>query len=352
MGGDPAVLSDSPGGRAGHLLAGDAVPHHYTIQHLDMAKESEPPAGVKRKNETEMDLEGALSPHRRGSGAVTMEAITALFAKQTRDIQEGTAVQITDALRTFEENTLKRMIDKTEEKVSQLVKTQDDKIDEMQRTTAALLDRVKRLEEKPAPSSGGSTADGGDRLAMVVGGWKAETHKDLILADFNSMVKELDVDQYMDGEYFVPGLRNSVAIVPFQVRQGESDSQARQRLNKAVGVIRDARLQTQNLPEGGVVWAAVSRPRAARQLAAHAGKVRKCLYLLDMNARNSECEYSTGSVWLSNKLLASATRPMPKHEHVLEGKQASSWLDAQALSELVPCAIHRVEEAWKQCFES
>ena len=116
-----------------------------------------------------------------GGGGVTIEAITALLAKQTRDIRESTSEQITEALRSFEENTLRKMLDKTEEKVSQMVRGQDDKIDEMRRTTAALLERVQKLEDKPALSSNGSTAEGGDRLALVVGGWKADTHKDLIL---------------------------------------------------------------------------------------------------------------------------------------------------------------------------
>ena len=150
----------------------------------------------------------------------------------------------------------------------------------------------------------------------------------------------------------MPGLRNSVAIVPFHARQGEAEHQVRKRMSKTMGSIREARLQTQNLPEGGVVWAAVSRPKAARQLAAHAGKVRKCLYLLDVNSRNSECEYLTGTVWLNNVLLASASRPAPRHEQILDGKLANSWLDAQAVANAVPCAVHRVQEAWKKCFES
>ena len=317
-----------------------------------MSKDFESPAGTKRKSETEMDLEETSSPQRRGAGAVTLEAIAAMFAKQTKEIQEGTSGQITEALREFEEKTLKRMIDNTEERVSQMVKGQDGKIEELQKSTAALLERVKRLEDKPAPSSGGSTAEGGDRMAMVVGGWKADTHKDLILADLKSLAKELDLDQWLDGEHFVPGLRSSVAIVPFHPRQGETEHQARQRLNKAIGVIREARLQTQNLPEDGVVWAAVSRPKATRLLAAHAGKVRKCLYMLDVNARNSECEYSTGTVWLGSVLLASATRPTPKHDQVLEGRLANSWLDARAVANAVPCAVHRVQEAWKKCFDN
>ena len=214
------------------------------------------------------------------------------------------------------------------------------------------VDRVRKLEARPAGSSVASTSEGGDRLALVVGGWKAETRKDLILADFESLVKELDLKPLLDGGHFVPGIRSSVAIVPFHARDGEPEHQVRDRMSKVIQTVREARLQTQHLPENASVWAAVSRPRAARQPAAHAGKVRKCLYSLEVNAKNSECEYSTGTVWLGNVLLASASRPKPDREDIVEGKLQGSWVDALAIANAVPCAVHRVRDAWKKCLES
>ena len=101
-------------------------------------------------------------------------------------------------------------------------------------------------------------------------------------------------------------------------------------MNKVIQLVREAKLQTQNVPDDASVWAAVSRPKATRQLATHAGKVRKCLYMLGINARNSECEYSTGTVWLSQVLLASATRPLPSRDTILPGMVPNSWLDAEA----------------------
>ena len=201
--------------------------------------------------------------------------------------------------------------------------------------------------------SADSTATGGsERLALVVGGWKPETHRDLILADFQSLTKELDIASLLDGEHFVPGLRASVTIVPIVVREGETEQQAKQRMTKVIQTVRDARMQTQNLPDDSTIWAAMSRPKAARQLAAYAGKVRKCLYTLDVNAKRSECEYSSGSVWLGGVLLASATRQPPLRETILKGKAPNSWLDAQAVANAVPCAVHGVETAWKTIMES
>ena len=275
--------------------------------------ESEPTRS-KRKSEGDPEGEDGLSPSRRGKDGLTLEAITALFAQQTREIKASTSVQINEAIRNLEEKTLKRM-DQTAERVEKMVQGHEGKIVELQRTTQTLLDRVWDLEDRPAPASVGSAATAGeDRRALVVGGWKPDTHKDLILADFRSLVKELDLTQLLDEDFFVPGLKHSVVIVPIALREKETEQQARHRMNKVVQVVREARLQIQNRPDGASVWAAVSRPRATRLLPAHAGKVRKCLYLLEVNARGTECEYLTGSVWSNNTLLASATRPQPKRD--------------------------------------
>ena len=313
--------------------------------------ESESTRG-KRKSEGEPDGDEALSPHRRGGSPLTVEMITALLAKQTREIQEGTSRQIHEAVKNLEEKTLKR-IDKVEEKVDKMVKGQDGKIEDIRQKTEAMLERIQRLEERPPSAyAGSSTTAGEDRRALVVGGWKADTHRDLILADFKSLLQELELGKLLDGEFFVPGLKHNVVIVPILLRDRETEQEARQRMTKVVQIVREARLQTQNLPDNSSVWAAISKPRAARQLASHAGKVRKCLYLLDINARNSECEYSTGSVWLNDTLLASAVKQPPKRDTVLQGKLANSWVDAQAIAHAVPCAVKRVEDAWQQCMAS
>ena len=113
-------------------------------------------------------------------------------------------MQINDAIKNLEEKTLNR-IGQTEDRVVKMVQGQDDKIQEMQKTTAALLDRVRALEDRPA-ASGASTATGGggDRLALVVGGWKRDTHRDLILSDFQSLVKELELGSLLDGSTLSP----------------------------------------------------------------------------------------------------------------------------------------------------
>ena len=307
------------------------------------------PSGTKRKSE--METEGdAASPTRRPGSGLTLESITALLANQTREIQDSTSKQINVALQALEDKTLKRM-EATEEKVVTAVKAQDIKIAELGTRTEALLERVKLLESKPSGGSAGSTEEGGERLALVMGGWKRDTHRDHILQDFAAMGKDLDLGEFLDGEHFVPGIRSSVVIVPFLVRAAETETSTRNRMSKVLQLVREAKMQTQHLPENATIWAAVSRPRAVRKMAAHAGKVRRCLYLLDINAKNSECEYSSGSVWLGGNLLASASRARPTRDNILDGIVAGGWLDAQAVAHAVPCALKRVEEAWKQCLE-
>ena len=99
-------------------------------------------AGTKRKSESEREGADAVSPQRRGSSALTLDAVTALFAQQTRDIKESTSLQINAAIKNLEEKTLQR-IDLTEERVTGMVKQQDGKIQEVQNTTAGLQKESK-----------------------------------------------------------------------------------------------------------------------------------------------------------------------------------------------------------------
>ena len=336
------ACGDSPRGDPEHPPGGDAELPAGAIKFTMAEKMAVEAGGTKRKNEMDGESEAA-SPGRRSPGQVTMEAITAVLASQTREIQDGTSRQIAAALKDFEEKTVKRM-EQSEDRVLQIARNQDAKIE-------GLLDRVKKLEEKPPVASAGSTAEGGERLALVMGGWKRDTHRDDILQDFAAMVKDLDLGESLDDEYFVPGIRSSVVIAPFIQRPSETEALTRKRMDKVMHLVREAKMQTQHLPDNTSIWAAVSRPKAVRRMAAHAGKVRRCLYLLDMNAKKSECEYSSGTVWMGGALLASATRCKPNQDGILEGVTPGSWLDAVAVAHVVPCEVKRVVDAWKQCLE-
>ena len=73
-------------------------------------------------------------------------------------------------------------------------------------------------------------------------------------------------------KWFVPGRRSSVVIVPFVIRKDESQGGVRDRMLGMVDFIRGAKMQTENLVGDATVWAAISKPRAQRLTAGHAGR--------------------------------------------------------------------------------
>ena len=88
--------------------------------------------------------------------------------------------------------------------------------------------------------------------------------------------------------------------------------------------------------------------------AAHASKVRKIIHVKKGNMiQQAETEYSSGSLWLSNKMVCSGVRPKPKEQgHAfVEGKFPGAWVDATALGQLLGVPADEIAELWRSYME-
>ena len=136
----------------------------------------------------------------------------------------------------------------------------------------------------------------------------------------------------------------AVVIVPIVVRKDETAGVARDRVMSMADAIRSAKMQTENLVGDATVWAALSKPRAQRLNASHAGKLRRLLWSLKMDARVADCEYSSGSVWMGEHLIGSVSRRPSPNVNTEKGVVDGSWVD------LAACAkIATVKETWEAC---
>ena len=254
-------------------------------------------AGTKRKPEESLG-EGNPSPSQRQTAPVlTIEAFSALLAantrEQTKELQESTSRQLAQAIEKLETRTNAR-IDKVEEVLKAGIRKAVEKVDVVQGDLESLTKRVAALESG-GTSMDGSTASGEGRLAVVFGGWRRDTQKQLIEGDFRAMLSDLDIEKDLDRDWFVPGRRSSVVIAPIVIRRDETPGGAHERMLKIIDAVRSARMQTEHLQGEATIWATMSKPRGQRLVASHAGKVRKLLWTLGLDARRADCEYSSGT---------------------------------------------------------
>ena len=303
--------------------------------------------GTKRKPSAQ-EMDGQPSPSQRQATGLTLEAFSQLLAAQTaaqtKELQASTSKQITEAVEALEKKTMARM-DKVEKGLKGYLKKMEDKVGAVRIDVEDLAKRVAALETRPPGSSDGSTMSGDTRLAVIVGGWRRDTQKHLIEGDFKVLLADLDVAKFMDGEWFVPGRRASVAIVPIVVRRDETPD----RMMEMVETIRSAKMQTENLMGEATVWAALSKPRHQRLNASHAGKLRRLIWSLKLDARTADCEYSSGSVWMREHLLGSVTRRPPSHGTIEKGTVEDSWVDIAAVAKIATVAQNVVKETWEAC---
>ena len=221
-------------------------------------------------------------------------------------------------------------------------------IEKLQESHDRMEKRMAALENRE-PSTAASTDVGeGRRQAIILGGWPRDTPRLDILSDVKAMALDLDISAQL-GDYFVPGQRNSICICPFEGGGGLAD---RGKMLAIVGKIQSARLQTEHLADGKHVWATLSRPRAERERASHASKMRRLLYTLGWDAHQSDPEYSTGTLWATDKLMGSVTRSKPEGVMCEKGRAADSWINVEAFSDLTGKTREEVMTAWQGCWAS
>ena len=305
---------------------------------------------TKRKQPGE-EGEDPTSPH----ASLTMAGMQAMLAShlstQTRELQAHQAAEIGKAVKAMEERTNKQ-IECVRKEILVEMRTghnaHADLLEKLQEGHGQLAKRLAALEAGGTSTTSSTEASDGRRQAIILGGWARDTPRLDILSDVKALAADLDLQASL-GDYFVPGQRNSICICPFE---GEAGQVARGKMLAVIGKVQAARLQTEHLADGKHVWATLSRPRAQREGASHTSKMRRLLYVLGWDARQSDPEYATGTLWAKDKLLGSVTRSRPNTGSIQAGRAENSWIDLEAFCALTGKTKCEVEQGWKECWES
>ena len=289
------------------------------------------------------------------TGVLTVAAMQNMLAAhlggQTKELQAYQTAEIGKAIKALEERT-NRQIECVRRDIQTEMRTghnaHADALDRLQEGQEIMMKRLAVLESRDPSSVASMDAGEGRRQAIILGGWPRDTPKANIMSDVKAMAADLDIQATL-GDYFLPGQRNSICICPMEGRGSYDD---RGKMLALVGKIQSARIQTEHLPDGKHVWATLSRPKWERERASHTSKMRRLLYTLGWDAKQSDAEYSTGTLWAKDKLLGSATRTRPQGTTCEEGRAVGSWIDVKAFVSVTGKNAEEVLAAWKGCWDN
>ena len=195
---------------------------------------------------------------------------------------------------------------------------------------------------KRAESGDGRAAGARDEMdrkkTLVFGGWPMDTKRAHILGQLGQALKERDLLTSLDNEPFCTGPRRSTALAVFARRQGESEHDVRQRMHSIIKCVSDNQVRVTG---GRRLFATWSKTKMERAIASHAAWVKRVVVQLDeRQVPNLDLEYATGTAWMGDHMVASATRPLPPGtapHHIVYNEEAQKvgkgpWVHVQHLA--------------------
>eukprot|EP00439_Symbiodinium_sp_Y106_P020670 s1323_g2.t1 len=166
------------------------------------------------------------------------------------------------------------------------------------------LAALERTVQNQLGHPGGAEAK--RRHTLVFGGWDRDTRREKVLRELQEAVTGLGLDKLVSEKAFTTGPRRSVAMMNFPLQASETDDDRRSRMHQMVLALSQAQVVTS---AGKRLWCSYSRTKQQRDVSSHCGWIKRALGNLDAEwAREVDLEYSTGSAWLGNSLVGSATR--------------------------------------------
>ena len=214
---------------------------------------------------------------------VSVEMLKTLFKEQTQELKGSLREELTAAIATSEnkmgeavsklQTQLEAKIDKGANEVV-LVREQQDK----------LMQRVLALEGRQIGAAGPSLGTLTRPPTILVGGWKTDTKRSVILADMADLI---------DQPPWVPKARHSICLSEFKLRNGETEAEREQRMYAMISKLNDPCMVVQKLASGGTLWATVSRPRTERGGGPHASKVRRLLHMVQADFGEVDSVYDS-----------------------------------------------------------
>ena len=142
---------------------------------------------------------------------------------------------------------------------------------------------------------------------------------------------------------FVPGVRRGFVLVPLTDDSHPLSSQEIGRINTLLSAFKASNYHT---PAGNRDWLAWSLPPQARQKAAFGGKVKRCAHELAATPPRVDVEWKTGSVWVNDERVASASAP-PPGDRELCTLPSGAWIDLHQLCRVTQSNHSAAQDRWK-----
>ena len=148
-------------------------------------------------------------------------------------------------------------------------------------------------------------------------------------------------------------VRRGFAITNIEQRRNEQYSDTKKRMITILKKINEAKIKGHGLLNEQACWASVNKNAQEREKSSRASKTRKLLHILAPSwVEKAETEYSSGTLWLGDHMISSATRPKPKAERTLQGRVPTAWLAPGRLAQVVQIEAAKIEETWRDIMEN
>ncbi|CAE6972032.1 DHX57 [Symbiodinium sp. CCMP2592] len=284
---------------------------------------------VKRRRENAAPP--GLGDHAKGSDdarvTLDMHHMEALLAAQASQIVNANQAQIQSLFTSLET------------KYDQKFADAGLRFDNVEERVAGVESKLARIEDMISKGRGMLGPGEGDesrrRLTLVFGGWRQDTPKKVILGEVEEALRRLQLLGSTDSAAFTTGPRRSVALMAFRQRTGEDFGDTRRRMLGIVTSLAEAAPMTSHNKK---MWCSFSRTKAERDVSGHASWLKRAVGLIDKSlVSNLDVEFSTGTVWCGESMVASATKSPPSgvpDADVMwdEGLVARPWIWVPALA--------------------
>eukprot|EP00439_Symbiodinium_sp_Y106_P053807 s1247_g7.t1 len=230
--------------------------------------------------------------------AFDWDVLRGLLSQQKEDIVRSNKEHVDEVYRVLNQKMDARFasVDSTFQGVNERLQNMEGKV--------ARLEGL--LRDGAAPDS---SLDEKRKHTLVFGGWQMDTQRKVIVGEVTEALERLGVKGLTDQAPFTTGPRRSVALLPFQLRSGEVEAGRRQRMQDVMSAVAEARPQTSH---GKRMWAGFSKSKAQRDVSGHCSWLKRTLASFNQEVlQHLDLEFSSGSAWLGEHLVASAQRSPP-----------------------------------------
>ena len=292
--------------------------------------------GTKRVASSPSPTRQRAEPRSAGIG---LEDIRGLLAEQTRMLQESNQQDLMDLkTTTFKELGV----------IKKDMRRQSDHIDQLRDAQERMEQRLAALEEKgPGGQIASSTtaSDPGRPNLLIMSGWPQDTRRETLLKELGEILHQLGLGSAFE-EYFCTGPRRGFAMAFLATDLHETGAQLKRRLITVAQQIHRANLHAPSMEPGKTMRATLGKSREERLISNHAGKTKRLILTAVPGLQPVlETEFSAGSVWLRERLVASANRVQP-HDECTRGKPARSWIDLRYLASELRVPLEQLSEQW------